>query len=80
MSTAPRRTDAAELRHMLGDIDDMRLAAILSLDPTIEEIERALAWAEGTADAAGNGPWPLDGKAGEIFEILTADVEDESTH
>ena len=36
--------------------------------------------AEGRSDARGNGPWPLTGKAGEIFEILAAGVEEESLH
>jgi hypothetical protein len=69
-----------ELRRVLGDIDDIRAAAILSLDPTLEDIEKALAWAEGRGDAAHNGPWPLDGKAAEIFEILAADEEEEEMH
>ena len=35
----PGRADAVELRRILGGIDDIRVAAILSVDPTIEEIE-----------------------------------------
>ena len=69
-----------ELRRIVGDIDDARAAVILSLDPTIEEIEEAIAWAEGRGDALANGHWPLNGKVAEIFEILVADEEDESEH
>jgi hypothetical protein len=66
-----------ELRRIVGDIDDTKAAMILSLNPTIEEIEEAVAWAEGRGDVVGNGPWPLTGKVGEIFEILTAEEEEE---
>ena len=69
-----------ELRKLLGSIDDLKAAAILSLHPTIEEIEEAAAWIEGCGDTLGNGPWPLDGKAAEIFEILTEDEEDDRIH
>jgi hypothetical protein len=66
-----------ELRRIVGQIDDIKAAIILSLNPTIEEVEEAVAWAEGRGDALGNGPWPLTGKVGEIFEILTAEDEEE---
>jgi len=69
-----------ELRNLLGSIDDLKAAAILSLNPTIEEIEEAAAWIEGRGDAMGNGPWPLHGKTAEIFEILTEDEEDDQIH
>jgi len=71
---------AAELRRIIGDIDDTKAAFILSLDPTIEEIEVAVAWAEGRGEALGNGEWPLSGKVAEIFEILVADEVDEGEH
>jgi hypothetical protein len=70
----------AELRRITGDIDDATAASILSLDPTLEDVEEAVAWAEGRGDAPGNGSWPLTGKAGEIFEILVAGAEEESLH
>jgi len=69
-----------ELRRIAGDIDDEKAAIILSLNPTRDEIEAAVAWAEGRGDARGDGHWPLDGKAGQIFEILTADDEEERPH
>jgi len=69
--------DLAEVRRMVGDISDGRFNAILSLNPGFKEIEEAVFWADGRADREGNGEWPLTGKSGEIFEILTADVEEE---
>ncbi len=67
----------AELRRITGDVDDVTAASILSLEPTIDDVEQAVAWAEGRSEALGNGPWPLTGKAGEIFEILIADAEED---
>ncbi len=70
----------AEIRRIAGDIDDVTAANILSLEPTLEEVEQAVAWAEGRGDATGNGPWPLTGKVGEIFEMLVAGAEGEWIH
>ena len=70
--------DLAEVRRTVGDISDDRLNAILSLDPSFEEIEEAVFWADGRASREGNSSWPLTGKVAEIFEILTADLEDET--
>ena len=81
MSRVPINVGVTQLRRILGDIDDLRAAAILSLNPTIEEIEQAAAWIEGrSSEIVGNGPWPLEGKAAEIFEILIEDEGDEETH
>ena len=78
--TGQEMATVAELRRIAGDIDDVTAANILSLEPTIEEVELAIACAEGRSDARGNGPWPLTGKAAEIFEILVAGAEEESLH
>lgn len=67
----------AKLRRIVGDIDDTKAASILSLNPTIEEVEQAVAWVEGRSDISGNGPWPLTGRAAVIFEILASDEEEE---
>jgi hypothetical protein len=69
-----------EVRHVIGEIDDAKLTAILALNPSFEEIEEAVMWADGRAQIEGNSRWPLVGKVGEIFEILTADLEDEAFH
>ena len=42
----------AELRRIVGDIDDVRAAVILSLDPSVEEIEEAIAGRHVIADDA----------------------------
>lgn len=67
----------AELMHLVGDIDDARLLQILALQPDIAEIEEAALWADGEADELARSGRALTGKAAAIFEILTADIEDE---
>lgn len=66
-----------ELIHLVGELDDARLVQILALQPDIAEIEEAALWADGEADALARSGRTLTGKAAAIFEILTADLEDE---
>jgi hypothetical protein len=65
-----------DLRHILGDIDDIKAAEILALAPTAEELEIAVLWAEGKEDIVATRGGTLSGKTAEIYEILTADEED----
>lgn len=66
-----------ELVHLVGGLDDARLIQILALEPAIAEIEEAALWADGEADELAKSGRALTGKAAAIFEILTADIEDE---
>jgi len=67
----------AELIHLVGDIDDIRLEQILELTPNVAEVEEAVLWADGQADELEKVGYSLSGKPAAIFEILTADLEDE---
>jgi hypothetical protein len=66
-----------ELRALLGEIDDRKAFEILALDPTIEDLEQAAKWAGGEGEIVGKAGHPLVGRAAEIFDILTADEEEE---
>lgn len=68
----------AELVHLVGDIDDAPLMEILALSPSVAEVEEAVLWAEGEGDELARSGHSLNGKAAIIYEILTADLEDES--
>ena len=57
----------------LGDGDEMVTAGIMALNPTYEEFEIALAYAQGESDVMGEERQPLEGKAKQIYDILTAD-------
>jgi uncharacterized protein with GYD domain len=56
----------------LGEADEAAIADIMALTPTCEEFEIALAWAEGESDVMGEERHPLEGKAKQIYDILTA--------
>jgi hypothetical protein len=69
---------AASLRRILGDIDERKVLEILALHPTVEDLEEAAKWAGGEGEVVGKAGHPLAGRPAEIFDILTADEEDES--
>jgi hypothetical protein len=63
-------TEAAEVRHMLGDVDDEIVSEILRLEPMASELETAVAYLRGEGDAFDRTGHPLSGKAAQVFEIL----------
>lgn len=67
----------SELIHLVGDLDDAPLMQILELAPSLAEVEEAVLWAEGEADDLAKSGRSLSGKVAEVFDILTADLEDE---
>ena len=66
---------AEEIRRLAGDISDARVLAILDLEVSRDELEQAVAWAEGQSDVLGELELPLSGVVSEVHEILTADEE-----
>jgi hypothetical protein len=66
-----------ELLHLVGKVDDATLMEILALSPTFAEVEEAVLWAEGEADALAKSGHNLNGKAARVFEILTAESEED---
>jgi hypothetical protein len=72
-STAATRDDITSI---LGELDQAKILAIISLQPTIADVEQASLWLSGDADVFGAAP-PVKGKASHIVTILTADEEEE---
>ena len=66
----------ADITSILGNIDSDKLLAILSLRPTIAEVEQASMWLSGDVDVFGANE-PVKGNASHIVTILTAGEEDE---
>lgn len=66
----------ADIASILGNIDSDKLLAILSLRPTIAEIEQASMWLSSDVDVFGANE-PVKGNASHIVTILTAEEEDE---
>jgi putative phosphoribosyl transferase len=69
--------DENDLRRIIGDVDETKLPEILALEPSREELEEASLWARGNGDLRAKEGHPLRGKAAAIFDILTADLDDD---
>jgi hypothetical protein len=65
-----------DVKAILGDIDPAQLLAIMSLRPTIGDLEQASLWLEGDADVFGPGE-PIKGVASDVVTILTENEEEE---
>ena len=72
-----KMVNRSELQRLVGDIDDAKLTQILALQPNIQDVEEAVFWADGEADELAESGRALSGKSAAIFDILTADLEDE---
>ncbi len=65
-----------DIKGVLGDLDQAQMLAILSLRPTIADLEKASVWLEGDPDVFGAGE-PVQGVASEIIAILSEDEEED---
>lgn len=77
MANEDRITAIEELRHILGDIEEAKVAEILALEPTVAELQTAVLWADGKEDIVATQGGSLSGKTAQIYEILAADEEDD---
>ncbi len=66
----------ADITSILGSINSDKVLAILSLQPTIAEVEEAAMWLSGDADVFGAGK-PVKGNASYIVTILAAEEEED---
>ena len=76
MAQAPETTGvtADEIRAICGDILDWKVAAIEALRPTTGDVAAAVGWAEGLDDLGRQGR-PLEGRAAQVYELLTAEED-----
>ena len=65
-STAATHED---ITGILGNIDQAKIIEIISLQPTIADVEQALLWLSGDTDVFGADA-PVKGKASDIVTIL----------
>ena len=65
-----------DIKSILGDIDEDKLLAIVSLQPTIADVETASMWFSGDADVFDAGT-PMHGRASEIIGILSEGEEED---
>ncbi len=78
--TSPEKSEtlatANDIKRMFGALDEAKLLDILTLRPTVIDIEEASLWLAADTDIFGAGR-PLKALPGEIVAILTADEEEE---
>src|ERR1035441_10962334 len=65
-----------DIKGVLGNINPEQMLAIMSLQPTIADIEEASVWLAGDADVFGAGE-PVKGVASDIVTILTENEDEE---
>ena len=65
-----------DIRGALGDLDQDQVLAIMSLRPTIADIEQASVLLDGDPDVFGAG-MAVKGVASEIVAIVTEDEDEE---
>ena len=65
-----------DAKGILGNLDAEQMLAIMSLRPTIADIEEASVWLEGDPDVFGAGE-PIKGVASDIVTILTENEDEE---
>jgi hypothetical protein len=66
-------TSASEIRHLAGPVTDHTTAAILNMEPSIEDLEVAAAYARGEGDTVDRLGHAMTGKVSQLYAILTAD-------
>ncbi len=64
-----------QIAHIVGDIDDVKAAAIIATGANLEQLEEAVAWASGIGRVGKDLERPLAGVVAEIYRILTIDQE-----
>lgn len=66
-----------DIKDTLGEIDNEQMLDIMSLRPTIADVERAAVWLQGDPDMVGAGE-ALTGVASEIVDILLEDQDEDA--
>jgi hypothetical protein len=64
-----------DIKDIVGDLDDARIAAILATDATVKELEEAAAWVSGESDVMGDLERPLEGVVARLYDILMTGEE-----
>lgn len=69
----PQHLEAKDVSHLVGDLDDAAIAAILATGATYAEIEQALKWIGGGREEPHLNSEGLSPTAERVFEILLSD-------
>ncbi len=69
----PAAVTPGDVTHLVGDIDEAVVTAILATKASYQEIAEAAKWAEGDAEQLGKSGHLLSPAAEAVYDILTAD-------
>lgn len=61
----------ADVIRLTGDLDDETVVAVIATGATAADIEQAVKWAGGDAEALGKSGYSLTGVPAAVFDILT---------
>jgi hypothetical protein len=62
-----------DIVHLAGDLEDAVISAILQAGATYREVEEAVKWATGDAEALGKEGRQLGAAAKVVYDILVSD-------
>ncbi len=66
-----------DIRHIIGDVDDLKAAEILALKPNVADLEEAAIWLTGDGDLLAKDGHALGEIAAQILDILDTPEEGE---
>lgn len=73
-----RKATADDVRHVLGEIEDVTLAEILSYAPSFRDLSDAAIWVRGDGDLIAREHRELSANALAIAELLSRVEEEEA--
>ncbi len=62
-----------DIAHLVGDVSDETIVAILETGATTEDIETAVQWMASADDVMGKAGKALSGPAAAVYDILLAE-------
>lgn len=69
----------ADIRAVLGPVDETVLAEVLRLDPTLADLDAAKAWIHADEALANDHREPPSGTVAKLIDVLVADDLDEES-
>ena len=69
------RPGEGDIRRLCGNLADHQVQAILSTGASFDDIEAAVAWAQGEDDVMGRERRPLRGAALAVYDVLSPEAE-----
>ncbi|MGE0575195.1 MAG: hypothetical protein AB7F22_02580 [Reyranella sp.] len=76
MGSVARPASASDVRHILGDLDDGKVAAILALKPSLAELEDVAICMAGDHDVLAKSGHHVPVTAARIIELLAEGEEE----